>query len=118
MSSACFKLLIATFRASSTRYLHLTQSVAYEGVATGTPLSMIQICYNGNTTSCAAPSVAVGGELFNLITQRNTYTVYNSSSLSGAKEVITTYDCYTTSPCYGNVTSVANYDYGQTLLLS
>jgi RHS repeat-associated protein len=94
----------------------LTQSVAYEGPATGTPLSIVQTCYNGNTTSCATPASPVGGQFGNLITQKNTFTVYNSSSLAGANEVITTYDCKTISPCYGNVTSVAKYDWSQVLL--
>ena len=94
----------------------LTQSAAYEGPATGTPLSIVQTCYNGNTTTCATPPFTVGGQFGNLITKKNTFTVYNSSSLAGANEVITTYDCYTISPCYGNVTSVAKYDWNQVLL--
>jgi RHS repeat-associated protein len=94
----------------------LTQSVDYEGPATGTPLSIMQTCYNGNTTTCATPPGAVGGTLGNFITQKNIYTLYNSTSLAGAKEEVTTYDCYTISPCYGNVTSVAEYDFGQILL--
>jgi RHS repeat-associated protein len=94
----------------------LTQSVAYEGAATGTPLSIVQTCYDGNSTTCATPPAPVGGEFGDLIKQKQTFTVYNSPSLTGAKEVLTTYDCNTISPCYGNVVSVANYDYGQTLL--
>jgi RHS repeat-associated protein len=93
----------------------VTQSVAYQGTG-GTPLSIVLTCYNGNTANCATNPPVIGNGY--LITKTDTYTAYNATSITTAnsKEEIITYDCFTVHPCYGNITSVANYDYGRALL--
>jgi len=78
-----------------------TQAKSYQGAATGTPLTTVLTCYNGNTTSCTNPSTVPALP----ITQTDVYT---SLGTSASNHVTTTYDAY------GNVTSVVRYDYGAT----
>jgi len=78
-----------------------TQAKSYQGAATGTPLTTVLTCYNGNTTSCTSPSTAPVLP----VTQTDVYT---SLGTSASNHVTTTYDAY------GNVTSVVRYDYGAT----
>jgi len=73
-----------------------TQAAYYHGSASGTPLKIVMICYNGNNTNCATPSSVPALP----ITETNVYTNWNSSSPTIGKLLQTNYDSY------GNVTSV------------
>ena len=76
-----------------------TSAQYYQGSATGTPLQTVVTCYNGNTSSCAAPATQISLP----ITQIAKYTSLGSSS---SDLVQTSYDVY------GNVTSETDMDYG------
>ena len=76
-----------------------TSAQYYQGAATGTPLQTVVTCYNGNTSSCAAPSTQISLP----ITQIAKYTSYNASSDDLVQK---NYDTY------GNVTSEIDMDYG------
>jgi hypothetical protein len=82
---------------SSTGYQ--TEAQYYQGPATGTPLKTVITCYgNQNSTQAACLASGVYGPI---PTQVYTYLGTSAPSL-----VSTTYDTY------GNITQVANYDYG------
>lgn len=85
--------------------IYETQRQIYQGSwKTGTLLKTILTCYNGNTTSCASPSTAVGAP----ITEKDVYTTYGGMMQSAHLE--TTYDGY------GNLTEATQYDFNGSLI--
>jgi RHS repeat-associated protein len=74
-----------------------TKRVAYQGAATGTPLSSQQTCYNGTSPDCTTASLMVP------FTQIDSYRAANGLSMAGAS---TTYNTY------GLQTSQSIYDFG------
>jgi YD repeat-containing protein len=79
----------------------LVQSKSYQGLASGTPLSTIVKCYNGNLSNCASPTAAINLPL----TEIDTYTTPNGYSASSRTQV--KYD-----PVWGNLLYSAAYDFG------
>ncbi len=78
----------------------ITQKKVYQGTATGTPLLTVLYCYNGNFSSCAAPTTNVALP----ITEVDSYTTPNNGINKRTKVL---YD-----QTYGNVTYSSQYDYG------
>ena len=84
----------------------------------GTPTTQSYYCYNGTayTTACATAGVTLP------ITEADVYTSSNGMGMSAASRTQTEYDggtsgtCNATTGigCYGNVTYVAQYDFGAT----
>jgi RHS repeat-associated protein len=81
-----------------------TQAVYHQG--TSTVLKTVMTCYNGNTSSCAAPGTTPALP----ITETDVYT---SLGASLSNRVTTTFDS-----TYGNVLSISNYDWGGSPKLS
>lgn len=79
-----------------------TDAAYYQGPATGTPRKTVLICYNGNTSNCAAPTSNIALP----ITETDVRTTLDSST---ASRVTTTFDTY------GNPLVVSSYDFGGTI---
>ena len=84
----------------------------YEGsIAPANLLQTVVTCYNGTNTSQSACS-GIARTAFSQppVTQVDEYTYPGTSTSPSLVETI--YDCKTQTPCYGNVVSVAHYDFG------
>jgi RHS repeat-associated protein len=87
---------------------NLTQVQVYQNTGTvSSPvyslLRTIVYCYNGNTSSCATTVITPSSQ----ITERDTYTTLGTMSTSSRVQEV--YDSY------GNVTTLAKYDFGATV---
>lgn len=81
----------------------LTEKQVYQGAASGTPLLTTVYCYNGNLSGCAAPT----SNITLPIKETDTYTTPGGMSRSTRSQ--RKYD-----PTYGNLTYLAEYDFGAT----
>ncbi|HXJ87443.1 MAG TPA: RHS repeat-associated core domain-containing protein [Candidatus Binatia bacterium] len=91
-----------------------TKKQVYQGsIAPANLLQTVITCYNGtNTSQSGCSGVGRSATSQPPVTQIDEYTYLGSSTSPSLVETI--YDCKTQTPCYGNVVSVARYNFGAT----